>query len=179
MSKELNPNYNPATTAGKAATEGGVVLGGATLGALLGSLAVNSLRNAGKAPWTPDLDGYAVTVASGLMASAFAGLKKAARNIRKHRWLSVVAIMGLTIALSGCVATKAADGTWTVEVDRGALDDAWKRYETLEARRATLERERRTATGDRLDAVIAEIEKLEPQIRELGDVLGINLPERP
>ena len=180
MSQIPNPNYSPATTAGKAAAEGGVVLAGATLGTLVGSIAVNALRQTGKAPWTPDMDGYAVTAAAGLLASVFAGAKKAARNIRKHRWIPVLAIMGLTLALSGCVTTTAPDGTRTVSVDPGAVagtvDTAFASWERLESRRALLEAERERARRDRDAERVAiierEIARLSPELERAAARLG-------
>ena len=175
-----NPNYDPALTAGKAAQEGGVVIGGATIGALVGSLVVNSLRQAGKAPWGPDLDGYAVTIAASAVAAVAAAGKKALRNIRKHKWLPVVVIAGLAVALSGCVTTTAPDGTRTVSVDPGAVagtvDTAFATWERLESRRALLEVERERARRDRdaerVAIIEAEIARLSPELERAAARLG-------
>lgn len=179
-----NPNYDPALTAGKAAQEGGVVIGGATIGALVGSLVVNSLRQAGKAPWGPDLDGYAVTIAASAVAAVAAAGKKALRNIRKHKWIPVVAVLGLAVALAGCVTTTAPDGTRTVSVDPGAVagtvDTAFATWERLESRRALLEAERERARRDRdaerVAIIEAEIARLSPELERaaarLGELVG-------
>lgn len=180
---KVNPDYDPATTVGKAATEGGVVLGGATLGALVGSLVVNSLRTAGKAPWGPDLDGYAVTIAATALGSLAAAGKKALRNIKKHRWLSVVAIAGLAVGLSGCVTTTAPDGTRTTTVDGqavvGAVDTAFATWDRLEARRKFLEEEKARAAAardrERVAIVERELARLAPELERAAEAVGDRL----
>jgi len=85
-------------------------------------------------------------------------------------------LAGLSVATpGGCVATHGADGGWTVRVDQPALDAAWDRYEAMERRQTDLERERETATGPRLEAIRKELEVIGPQVRELADVLGVDL----
>lgn len=177
---KVNPDYDPATTVGKAATEGGVVLGGATIGALVGNLVVNSLRTAGKAPWGPDLDGYAVTVAATAVASLAAGLKKAARNIRKHRWIPLVAVMGLAVGLAGCATTTTADGTRTVSLDgqavAGAVDTAFAAWDRLESRRRLLEEEKARAEAardrERVAIVERELARLAPELERAAEAVG-------
>lgn len=175
-----NPNYDPALTAGKAAQEGGVVIGGATIGALVGSLVVNSLRQAGKAPWGPDLDGYAVTIAASAVAAVAAAGKKALRNIRKHRWLPLVVIAGLAVALAGCATTTAPDGTRTTTLDGqavvGAVDTAFATWDRLEARRRLLEEEKARAEAardrERVAIVERELARLAPELERAAEAVG-------
>jgi len=93
-----------------------------------------------------------------------------------YRNLTAALLVALSLGLAGCVATQGTDGSWTVEVDRSALDDAWDRYEAMERRQTDLEREREQASPERVKAITRELEALEPEVRELAEVLGVDLP---
>lgn len=119
-----------------------------------------------------------------LGVATIAAVLRAVNNVRKTRRaptrvnyvdynrLTVVALVGLTAALAGCVTTTAPDGTVTRSVDVDVLSTAWSRYEAMQDRRAELERERQRADAQRRAEIEAELRRLEPEVRRLAEWLG-------
>lgn len=93
-----------------------------------------------------------------------------------YKNITAALLVGLSLGLAGCVATQAKDGTWTLQVDQSALEAQWDRYEGMERRQTDLEREREQASPERVKAITRELEALEPEVRELAEVLGVALP---
>lgn len=122
--------------------------------------------------------------------STLFAVARAINNVRKRRKapeetaqpyidygkLTAAFLVALSLGLAGCVATQAKDGTWRIEVDQSALDAQWDRYEAMERRQTDLEREREQASPERVKAITRELEALEPEVRELAEVLGVDLP---
>jgi len=152
---------------------------------LMYSVAVGGALTQVEIPEGDMSDKALLTVGVGVLAAVI----RAVNNVRKtrkaparpatypnYRNLTAALLMALSLGLAGCVATQGTDGSWTVEVDRSALDDAWDRYEAMERRQTDLEREREQASPERAKAITRELEALDPEVRELAEVLGVDLP---
>jgi hypothetical protein len=89
-----------------------------------------------------------------------------------------VLLAGLSLgALAGCVTTTLPDGTQTTGIDYEALETAWAAYERLETRKAELEAAKERARADERAAIEAELRRLEPEIREAAERLGLYVPK--
>lgn len=124
--KVENPNFDGAVVASKAVSDGGAVVAGGTLGTALGGLLVASLRGRGLSPWPEGMDIVAVGVAATLFGSVVAGLKRARRNIKKHKYLPLLVVGGLLLGgLSGCETLTLSDGTVVQRLDTAALRELY------------------------------------------------------
>ena len=121
-----NPNFDEAVTASKAASDGGEVAAGGTLGTALGGLVVASLRGRGLSPWPEGMDIVAVGVVATVFGSAVAMLKRATRNITKTKYRPLLVVGGLLLGgLSGCITTTLPDGTVVQSLDTAALREVY------------------------------------------------------
>lgn len=89
-------------------------------------------------------------------------------------------LVALSLALAGCITTTAPDGTVTQQVDGVLLETMLTRYDRYVARQELLEIERekaRRANDAAMMAIVqAELDRLEPEIRALGERLGLSAP---
>jgi hypothetical protein len=165
---ELNEKFDVKVTAEKAASDGGAVAAGGTLGTAVGGLLVATLRGRGLSPWPEGMDVVAVGVVATVFGSAVAMLKRAKRNIKKNRFLGLVVVAGLCLGgLSGCITTTLPDGTVVQSLDTAALKEAYGVYLLEEERRA---REGRPGTGVdvKVEGVVVDIDAVKEELRDRG-----------
>lgn len=163
-----NPNFSEAVVVSKAASDGGAVAAGGALGTAIGGLLVASLRARALSPWPEGLDVVAVGVVATVLGAGVAALKRAKRNIKKHRFLGLVVVLGLCLGgLSGCETLTLEDGTVVQRLDTSALKEAYVIYLQEEERRA---REHRPGTGLEVavDGVVIDIEAVKEELRARG-----------
>lgn len=163
-----NPNFSEAVVVSKAASDGGAVAAGGALGTAIGGLLVASLRARALSPWPEGLDVVAVGVVATVLGSAVAMVKRAKRNIKKHRFLGLVVLLGLCLGgLSGCETLTLEDGTVVQRLDTSALKEAYVIYLQEEERRA---REHRPGPGLEVavDGVVIDIEAVKEELRARG-----------
>lgn len=164
-----NPNFSEAVVVSKAASDGGAVAAGGALGTAIGGLLVASLRARALSPWPEGLDVVAVGVVATVLGAGVAALKRAKRNIKKHRFLGLVLVLGgLCLGgLSGCETLTLEDGTVVQRLDTSALKEAYVIYLQEEERRA---REHRPGTGLEVavDGVVIDIEAVKEELRARG-----------
>lgn len=163
-----NPNFSEAVVVSKAASDGGAVAAGGALGTAIGGLLVASLRARALSPWPEGLDVVAVGVVATVLGAGVAALKRAKRNIKKHRFLGLVVVLGLCLGgLSGCETLTLEDGTVVQRLDTSALKEAYVIYLQEEERRA---REHRPGPGLEVavDGVVIDIEAVKEELRARG-----------
>ena len=110
--------------------------------------------------------------ALGAIAKGIQNYRKTANKPTQYSGY-IIAFVGLSLALSGCVTTTLPDGTVTTSVDHGALETMWDRYERLQDRREALEQAPDTP------AVTVEIGEVDREIAEARarlEDLGIAIP---
>lgn len=159
-----NPNFDEALVRSKAASDGGAVAAGGTLGTALGGLLVASLRGRGVAPWPEGMDVVAVGVVATVFGSAVAMVKRARRNIRKNKYLPLLVVGGLCLGgLSGCETLTLTDGTVVQRLDTAALRELY-----LELTRE----EEKAAPGAEvvvaIEGVEVDLDVVKEELRERG-----------
>jgi len=122
-----------------------------------------------------------------LGAAGAAGIRAWWKNRKKHKpprnggnvpyaGLTVL-LVALSLGLAGCITTTAPDGTTTTQVDGVLLETALTRYDRHVARKELLEEQKQIAKekqdAERLAIIQAELDRLEPEIRALGERLGL------
>jgi len=96
----------------------------------------------------------------GALGAIAKGIQNYKKTKARRETLSgyILALVGLSVVLSGCVTTTAPDGTVTTSVDHAALESTWAALERLQAQRDRLETEPQTPV------VQVELSEVERQI---------------
>jgi len=121
----------------------------------------------------PEGIGVERQVTVSFIIGALGAIAKGIQNVNKTKarreTLSgyLLAFIGLSLGLAGCITSTAPDGTVTQQVDTVALSTAWDRYERLQERRDALEAA--PPTPD----VAVELAQVQAQLEALAARLGI------
>ncbi len=133
----------------------------------------------------PDGVGVSDQATIAFAVGAIGAVFKAVQNYRKvskapmqFSGYKYLVVAGLSVAgLAGCITTTAPDGTTTTQVDGVLLETALTRYDRHVARKELLEEQKRIAKekqdAERLALIQEELDRLEPEIRALGERLGL------
>lgn len=168
MEKIYNPkiSMDKGVDAGTTATVGGAVLTLVQVGVAVsqGATVTETVVSAG------------VSAAMTLIVAGVSGFRAWRRNRKKHRqpaWIPsqsgyLLAVAGLASTLVGCITATAPDGTTTTQVDGVLLETALSRYDRHVARKELLEQD-----AERQAIIQAELDRLNPEIRALGERLGL------
>jgi nucleotide-binding universal stress UspA family protein len=87
------------------------------------------------------------------------------------------ALTFLGLFAAGVATVQIPEDPGAFETAAPALETAWATYERLETRKAELEAAKERARADERAAIEAELRRLEPEIREAAERLGLYVPD--